>query len=197
MGARKCCLLQIPWPQALDPAVPHSNPAGTPATDFWPSWPGRTIGRRVVTYVPLHTHILGVLTYVCWQACGRKQLLTLLVALHSSLGPVLSSRSHGAWMWTKLWQPSAERRRDGVKNEGDKAGRDSARLSVCRCARSGHEGVMEDLYHWGPYYWLLGVGITGKHGVYSSIPVTEACITSKGNTMNEWDSFILQKPRAM
>lgn len=46
VGARSCCLLQIPWPQAPDPAVCHSNPAGTPAANFWPSWPGRTIGRR-------------------------------------------------------------------------------------------------------------------------------------------------------
>lgn len=143
MGARKCCLLQIPWPQALNPAVPHSNPAGTPAADFWPSWPGRTIGRRVVTYVPLYTHILGFLTYICWQACGRKQLLTLPVALHSSLGPVLSSRSHEAWMWTRLWQPYAERRRDGGKNKGDKAGRDlclALRVQMCKILACGIRG---------------------------------------------------------
>lgn len=61
-----------------------------------------------------------------------------------------------------------------------------------------HEGVRGDLYHWGPYYWLLGTDITGKHGVYSSIPVREACVISKRNTMNEWESLShLQKPRAM
>lgn len=85
MGARNCCLLQIPWPRAPCPAVHHSNPAGTPAANFWPSWPGRTM-KRVVTYVPLYPHILGFLSYICWQAHGRKQLLTLLVALHSSFG---------------------------------------------------------------------------------------------------------------
>lgn len=42
-----------------------------------------------------------------------------------------------------------------------------------------------DIYHWGPYYRLLGVDMTGKHGVYCGIPVREACITSKRNTMNE------------
>lgn len=200
MGAKKCCLLQIPWPWALDPAVPHSNPAGTPAADFWPSWPGRTIGRRVVTYVPLYTHILGFLTSVCWQACGRKQLLMLLAALHSSLGPVLPAGAtrHG-------WEPKCDSllRKEGQMvwrtRETRQAGT-STWLSEGRCAKSW-------LVAWGgkggplPLGSLLlptWVDITGKHRVYSSIPVREACVTSKRSTGNEGDSLShLQKPRAM
>lgn len=136
-------MLPLADPLALSPrsCCTPFKPCWHPAADSWPSWPGRTIGRRVVTYVPLYTHILGFLTYICWQACARKQLLTLLVALHSSLGPVLSSRSHQAW--TKLWQPSAERRRDGVKSKGDKAGRDlclALRVQMCKILACGMMG---------------------------------------------------------